>query len=122
MSTKKILIVDDEDDIRNLLVRTLQTAGHQALTARDGRQAFEILKSNSQEISLILLDLLMPVMGGWEFLTEFRKAGNEHLQKIPIIVLTAVPEKIGHFEVAAIVNKPFDPKNLLTQIGKSIAP
>ena len=79
----KILLVDDDLHWRSSLESYLESKGYEVITASNGEQALEILLTY-QDISLILLDLSMPVMTGWEFLNA--RKGNEALKQIPVIV------------------------------------
>ncbi|MBR3367880.1 MAG: response regulator, partial [Lachnospiraceae bacterium] len=83
---RRILVVDDELINREMLSICLQDS-YEILQAGDGAQAMEILRSRGEEISLVLLDILMPVMSGMEVLAEMR--GDPVLSRIPVIVLTA---------------------------------
>ncbi len=80
-----VLVVEDNEPTREMLRRNLQKEGWQVLEAENGRIALEIVQE--QTPALVLLDLMMPEMDGFEFVTEFRKI--EHLKHIPIIVVTA---------------------------------
>src|SRR5687768_14141295 len=82
----KILLVDDDADIREALEELLVDAGHSIITAGNGRQALDVLAREPLP-ALILLDMMMPVMDGYEFLLEQRK--DERLASIPVAVLTA---------------------------------
>jgi signal transduction histidine kinase/CheY-like chemotaxis protein len=81
-----VLIVDDEDDVRDVVKSTVDTAGMKSAEAVNGRAALEWLDKNEPP-ALILLDLMMPEMDGFEFLEEIRK--RSELQGVPIVVLTA---------------------------------
>ena len=71
--TETILVVDDEDVIRELMSNILTKAGYKVIEARDGKEALEIYRSRHNEIDLVLLDLMMPVMGGEECLRGLLK-------------------------------------------------
>src|SRR4051812_46327475 len=89
----KILIVEDDVDIRDSLRQLLEDEGFSVLTAGNGREGLERLKSMSQPC-LILLDLLMPVMDGREFLDEFLRLRNENdfaSAASKVLVLSAAP-------------------------------
>jgi signal transduction histidine kinase/CheY-like chemotaxis protein len=81
----QVLIVDDDAEVREMLVRTLEPQGWAASTAEDGRAALDAI--TAQKPDLILLDLMMPRMDGFEFVTELRK--HHDWRAIPIIVITA---------------------------------
>lgn len=108
MQSGPILVVDDDDDIRDAVVGLLRDAGHPVVEAIDGRQALELARTALPRI--ILLDLMMPVMDGYEFLLE--RAKYDALADIPVVVITAsglrsVP---GASKVLA---KPFNVEALL---------
>jgi CheY-like chemotaxis protein len=81
----RVLIVDDDAEVREMLVRTLERQDWTASTAEDGRAALDAVAA--QKPDLILLDLMMPRMDGFEFVTELRK--RPEWRAIPIIVITA---------------------------------
>jgi two-component system chemotaxis response regulator CheY len=83
----RILIVDDDVDIRDALQDLLQRKGYIVTTARDGREALESLRSVAARPCLILLDLMMPGMSGWEFLTELD--GCDSLAGLTVVVMSA---------------------------------
>ncbi len=110
-----ILVVEDEEDIRSLLVFNLQREGYTVFEAENGLKALEIIKQ--KKVHLILLDLMMPVMDGLSFSKNLAK---EEI-KIPIIMLTAKGEdidKILGLELGAddYVVKPFNIRELLLRI------
>ena len=82
----KILIVDDDADIREVLTEVLRDTGHEVVTAANGQEALDVLRSGSSPC-LVLLDLMMPVMDGYLFL-EAQK-NDPALAGIPIAVITA---------------------------------
>jgi len=83
--TKTILVVEDEADVLTLVTRTLELEGYRVLQATDGRAALETLGDN--QVDLVLLDLLLPVLDGWAVLREIK--GNPELKTIPVAVFTA---------------------------------
>src|ERR1700757_4020103 len=84
---KPVLIVEDDLDIAESLAAALESAGYTTLTATDGKAALEILRRGNTEVCLILLDLMMPVMDGWEF--RARQKTDPSLSGIPIVILSA---------------------------------
>ncbi|MBI2167839.1 MAG: response regulator transcription factor [Candidatus Omnitrophica bacterium] len=118
MSAKqKILIVEDEKDISNLVQLHLQKAGFETLTARDGQEAFRKIQSSKPD--LIVLDLMLPEMDGKE-LTKLLKA-REDTKEIPIVMLTAKTEEVDRivgFELGAddYIPKPFSPRELVLRV------
>ena len=116
MRTGPILIVDDDLDIRELLAETLEDFGFSCVTAQNGLEAVELARSMTAPPSIILLDLMMPVMDGYGFLDERRN--DPALAGIPVAIVTA-----GHgvdpsrFEsTTPIIQKPIDVPKLVDVI------
>ena len=112
----KVLIVDDESRIRKLIKDFLMKDGYKALEAKDGEEALGIYNENSEKISLILLDVMMPKLDGWSVLRQIRQTS-----KVPIIMLTARGEEqdeLFGFELGVdeYISKPFSPKLLMARI------
>jgi CheY-like chemotaxis protein len=107
----RILVIDDDSDIREVVGEALQFAGYEVATARDGREG--LAQARSFRPTLILLDLTMPIMSGWEFrAAQLRDAA---LADIPVVVVTA----LGHdpdIQVQAVLAKPFRLEDLLAQV------
>jgi CheY-like chemotaxis protein len=82
-----VLVVDDDADIREATQMVLENTGHRVITAADGQEALEMLRGGQSRPCLILLDLMMPVMDGFEFLEKVKEIST--LQRVPIVVLTA---------------------------------
>jgi CheY-like chemotaxis protein len=108
-----ILIVEDEPEIRNVMQESLESIGLNILTAANGQEALEKLGKHLG-VSLILLDLVMPVMNGWQFLIAIEK--NSLLNKIPILVVTVFSDQAKDLKVRAVLKKPFDLNDLLKQV------
>lgn len=103
---KKILVVDDEEAIRDILNFALEQEGYQVVTAANGAEALDALGHGLP--GLILLDMKMPVMDGWAFTRELRaRYGHE----VPVVVLTAAPDaqsRAREIHAAGWLGKPFD--------------
>lgn len=115
---RNILIVDDEERIRNLIGAYLKKENFEVFNAANGVEALNIIKKNS--IHLVVLDVMMPVMDGWDTLSRIREN-----YKIPVIMLTARGEeedKLQGFEfgVDDYETKPFSPKVLVAKIKAMI--
>ena len=111
----KILIVDDEAGIRDVIKEYCLFENFEVLEAEDGENALTIVKDNS-DIDLIVLDIMMPKMDGYTTLKEIRKVSN-----MPVIMLSARSEeynKLLSFELGVddYVTKPFSPKELIARI------
>ena len=106
-----VLLVEDNDDVRDMMSVALQLAGIAVLTARHGREALDILDS-SDPPCLILLDLMMPVMDGW----QFRDALNSDPRRarIPVVVVSAMAEDLAAgLGATAFLPKPVDIDQML---------
>ncbi|HBF3051957.1 TPA: response regulator transcription factor [Clostridioides difficile] len=111
----KILIVEDEKRMQNIIVEYMQKGGYTCITADDGVEALTILKSNN--IDLMILDIMMPYLDGFSVCRVSREMTN-----IPIIILTAKGEeedKLKGYEYGAddYIIKPFSPKVLLAKVN-----
>lgn len=113
MRCKEILIVEDEPDIREVLRQVLEMEGYEPRTASNGREAMESLQSESPPC-LILLDLMMPVMNGWEFLEEYRKKSG--LAAVPVVVVSAVADRGKAPRADGFIRKPVELESLLATI------
>lgn len=104
----RVLIADDDPNIRRIIALSLQKEGYQTTDASDGREALEVMRAGQAD--LVLLDLMMPKVTGWEVLSE--RAAAHELRKIPVIVMTAEPgegiAKIPNDGTCALLAKPFD--------------
>ena len=115
---KRILVVDDEQQLALAVKIRLQSRGYQVVTASDGQQALEMAEQERPD--LILLDVLMPVMDGYSCLRELNTRFGRG--QIPIIILTARDRMKDLFElegVADYVIKPFDHEDLLIRIERA---
>ena len=115
MAEQKILVVDDESRMRKLVHDFLQRKGYQVLEAENGEQAIDIFCSE-KEIDLIILDVMMPKMDGWQVCREIRK-----MSKVPIVMLTAradEQDELLGFELGVdeYISKPFSPKILTARV------
>ncbi len=90
--TRTILVVDDESGVRDMLSASLQAQGYAVYTAPDGQSALDQLRRMPRP-DVILLDLLMPGMDGWEF--RYRQRLDPDLEPIPVIILSAVAQSSG---------------------------
>jgi CheY-like chemotaxis protein len=110
----KVLLVEDDIDIRQTLAEILLIEGYEVVTATNGKEGLQLLRESVQPPCLILLDLMMPVMNGWEFL-EFRK-GDQALATIPVVVVSARGERKSPEGAEAYIKKPVELINLLTTV------
>jgi CheY-like chemotaxis protein len=113
----KILVVDDDADIREVLSEVLIESGHDVMTASNGLEGLQILRDGWSPC-MVLLDLMMPVMDGYLFLEEARN--DPALASIPITVITAGRQvDIQRLEGATLVAKPIRLPALMSLIAKS---
>ena len=120
-SIQKVLIIDDEADIAQMVSDRLTAAGYAVLTADTGASGLE--KAFKEKPNLILLDITMPNMDGWSVLRMLRE--NDQTKKVPVIMLTAQGETSSHFKAQSLdatdyFVKPFEGKELLTFVEKYI--
>jgi len=103
-----VLVVDDDDAIREGIVDLLEEEGFVAVGASNGMDALNFLAESAQVPSLILLDLMMPVLDGWTFCKV--RQGVEMLMQIPVVAISAAPMNGTHepLRVDAMLPKPFD--------------
>ena len=108
----RVLIADDDPSIRRMLGRSLERAGYQIADACDGGEALEAMRGGQAD--LVLLDLMMPRVTGWEVLAE--RAAAPELRKIPVIVITAARgdavAQIPEDTICALLLKPFELEKL----------
>jgi CheY-like chemotaxis protein len=113
-----VMVVEDDHDIRDSLTVALSDAGYEVIDASNGRVALDRLAI--AEPKVILLDLMMPVLNGLEFLVEFRK--NARWARIPIIVASANrgydADDLGTF---AVLRKPLELDDLLDWVKRAVA-
>lgn len=115
MDKIKILVVDDESRMRKLVRDFLEREGFRVLEAGDGMEAMEIFYED-KDIALIILDVMMPKMDGWQVCREIRESSN-----VPIIMLTARSEERDELQgfdlgVDEYISKPFSPKILVARV------
>lgn len=116
MSRNRILLVDDEPRLRKMVKDFLKRADYDVVEAENGRQAVDLFFSNLK-IDLIILDVMMPEMDGWEVCRTIRKESN-----VPIIMLTAKGgegDELQGFDLGAdeYISKPFSNKILVARVG-----
>ncbi len=113
MTAKHIMLVDDDDDIREIMRLILQSEGYETVDAADGARALELLE-HGERPPLILLDMMMPVLSGAEFLRRVKS--NAALADIPIVVMsgdTAARTTAQSLGAAGCLAKPVELDTLL---------
>ena len=113
---EKILVADDEQKIRKLVGDFLKKSGYDVIEAEDGDEAYNLFQINRNDISLIILDIMMPGLNGWEVCRRIRETSN-----VPVIMLTARSEEfdiLTGYENGAddYVTKPFSPSVLVKRV------
>jgi CheY-like chemotaxis protein len=109
-----VLIVEDDDDLREMMAQLLSLEGFHAAAVANGQEALDYLKHEDVP-DLILLDLMMPVMDGWEFRRQ--QQADPALAGVPVIVFSAVDHsRAGDVSAAAILTKPLDFDRLLALV------
>ena len=116
----KILIADDEKKIRTMVCDFLKNSGYETVEAEDGDQAFQIFHEHSDDIDVVILDIMMPGLNGWEVCREIRKTSD-----VPVLMLTARSEEFDEllgYESGAddYVTKPFSPSILVKRVDALI--
>lgn len=120
MSEARILVVEDDDVLRDLICRNLQMRHHQVFAARDAQSALEQL--HTMTFDLIFLDIDLPDQTGWEVLRRARREGNlppltiEDQEILPVVVLSAVRlclQRQSEFRLLAYLPKPFPMESVL---------
>jgi CheY-like chemotaxis protein len=106
-----VLIVEDDEDLRDMMAQLLTIEGYDAATVANGREALEYLHTSAPP-HVILLDLMMPVMDGWEFRRQ--QQADPDLARVPVIVLSALDAgRAANVEATAFLKKPLDFDRLL---------
>lgn len=119
---KKILLLEDEELMINLLERKLTQEGYEVSVAKDGIEGLEKMKKTKPDI--VLLDIVMPRMGGFEVMEEMVK--NEELKKIPVIVISnsGQPVELDRAKRLGakdwLIKTEFDPQEVLEKVIKQI--
>ena len=113
----KLLVVEDDEGARTALGDILDLEGYEVALSSNGQEALDYLRSKPLP-DLIILDLQMPVMNGWQFRREQKK--NPRFASVPVIVVTAF-QSAGDIKVAAIVHKPIDIQRLLSVVHQLTA-
>ncbi len=115
-----MLIVEDDSDITEMLGLLLPSEGFEVVRAEHGAEALQYLRSGGTLPDLILLDLMMPVMSGWEF--RDRQLTDPELAKIPVIVMTGVGDwdQVLTARADAYMTKPVDFGELLATVARVV--
>jgi CheY-like chemotaxis protein len=119
---KKILLIEDEEIMINLLQRKLTQAGYEVSVAKNGEEGLKVMREVKPEI--ILLDIIMPKMGGFEVMEEMQK--DKKLAKIPVIVISnsGQPVELDRAQKLGardwLIKTEFDPQEVIDKVKKQI--
>src|SRR5262245_65683521 len=118
MMGKEVMVVDDDQAIRDVLTEVLNEEGYAVTTATNGQEALGQLRKSDRPPGLILLDLMMPIMDGWQFLDSL--SADPLLHGLPVVVLSANLAASGHArdDVLLYLRKPIDLERLVETVGR----
>lgn len=114
-AARRVLVVDDEESIRETVRLALALEGYEVLTAADGARALALVRDQPPDV--VLLDMRMPVMDGWQFMAAYRQAPEPHAR---VIVFTAANDpaaRASEVHADAFLAKPFDLDTLLELVA-----
>ncbi len=116
---ERILVIDDDPSILALVTALLQSAGYEVTSTPDATEGLRLLVADQPD--LVVLDMRMPVMNGWQFSQELKARGIS----VPIVVMTAAQDARAwaeEIEAAGYIGKPFDIDRLLEEVARAIDP
>ncbi len=116
---KRLLVVEDNDVAREGLATVLRSAGYEVVTACNGQQALALLAAGPLP-DLVLLDMLLPVLDGWQFLKQMKEQGRQ----VPVIVTTGTiltPEWARDYGCRGFLRKPIETDALLAEVRRCLA-
>ena len=119
---RTVLVVDDDPDIRDILVQVLEEEGYRVAGASNGREALSYLRSTPKPPCVILLDLMMPIMNGWQFRVEQQR--DPEISGIPVVVITATGDaqrKAANVDAAEVLEKPIELDRLIAAVARACA-
>jgi CheY-like chemotaxis protein len=111
----RVLIVEDDETIRETMKLALELHGYEVFTAANGREGIDTLVGMPRPC-LILLDLMMPVMDGWRFMEALE--GEPVLETIPIVIVTAFGSQLGKTRARCVMSKPVALETLYSTVGQ----
>ena len=117
-STAPVLVVEDDAGVRGAFAALLASEGYRVMEAADGLEALNVLRAAEDLPCLILLDLMMPRMNGWDFCAVQKR--DERLGSVPVVVVSADPlaARATRMGAAAVLQKPADPDQLLELVDR----
>ena len=118
VSGGRILVVDDDESIRQIVRLFLSDEGYQVAEAPNGEVALAML--DAVEPALILLDLRMPVLDGWQFVRRYRELPGPHAPIIACVAALDAVRDCADLDIAGVLNKPFDLEDLLAAVRSQL--
>lgn len=120
MAKQRILVVDDDQTILNLMRITLEHAGYEVILAQDGQIALDHYRKD--QLDLAIIDIAMPVMDGYEVITEMKKIKSQ-TKRVPIAILSAHDQEVmrdyaAELGVDAYLTKPMSAKQIVTHVDR----
>ena len=112
-----VLVVEDEADLREMMREALELNGYEVVTAKEGQEALEAI-AQIEHLCLVLLDLLMPGMNGWDFFDKMR--ARPELAGVPVVVHSSVPSR-APAGVTRVLQKPLEFDRLLSVVREFCA-
>lgn len=116
--TATVLVVDDDDELADVVRQVLRDSGYSVATVRHGAAALDLVRHISPD--LILLDLSMPIMDGWSFVSQYRRSGRSGARIILLTANSHAPEIADRLEADGYVTKPFDLADLLSVVRREL--
>lgn len=117
VATRRLLIVEDDDDLRRMYLTALRTAGYDVLEAATGLEALRRIDASAPD--LIVLDLMLPKVSGFGVLYDL--SAQAHTRNIPVIVVTGTSDPVESPRVTCVLRKPVQPDDLIDAIERCLA-
>jgi CheY-like chemotaxis protein len=117
---ERVLLIDDDESIRQIVTLFLNDEGFVVREAANGQAGLDALADYRPDV--ILLDLRMPVMDGWEFARQYRALPGPHAPVVAFVAALSVDEADLGIDAARVLAKPFDLDDLLSALGEVLAP
>jgi CheY-like chemotaxis protein len=122
MAAGRVLIVEDDEDVRDLVTNALADEGYRTVCAPDGEAALVFMaEEQAQQPDVIILDLSMPYMDGKQFAEVYRQLPGEHAPILVFSALRGAREMASQLGAADVITKPFDLDDLIQKVGRLTA-
>jgi CheY-like chemotaxis protein len=115
---RKVLVIDDDDALADVVRQVLRDAGYSVATVRHGAAALELTKHVAPD--LILLDLSMPIMDGWSFLGQYRRSGHDGARIVLLTSNAQAPDIAHTLGADGYITKPFDVDDLVAIVRREL--